>query len=106
VQGCEAGFSRGGDGNGQEAVRVVPTDLGLLDDLGRFLGRLGCEVEKGADSLEVCIPFVPEDKTKRVLHVFLANWRGGEASIRESRLSFPRSGLECGGVAGGAQRSQ
>jgi hypothetical protein len=62
-------------------VRVVPNDVALLDDLTRFLERLGCEVEKAADSLEVSIPFVPEEKNERVLQVFLANWRRGTASI-------------------------
>ena len=63
-------------------MHVVPDDPSLLDDLARFLERLGCEVEKAMDSLEVSIPFVPEDKAERVLRVFLANWRGGVASIR------------------------
>jgi hypothetical protein len=62
-------------------VRVVPTDVALLDDLARFLERLGCQVEKTADSLEVSIPFVPEEKTQRVLEIFLVNWRRGTASI-------------------------
>jgi hypothetical protein len=49
--------------------------------LARFLERLGCEVEKAADSLEVSIPLVPEAKGEHVLSVFLANWRDGKASI-------------------------
>jgi hypothetical protein len=64
-------------------VRVVPGDLTLLDDLARFLKRLGCVVEKAPDSLEVSIPFVPEEKTERVLNVFLSNWRAGTAAIVE-----------------------
>jgi hypothetical protein len=64
-------------------VRVVADDPSLLDDLARFLKRLGCEVERAVDSLEVSIPFVPDDKTERVLSVFLANWRGGGASIAQ-----------------------
>jgi hypothetical protein len=59
----------------------VPDDVNLLDDLARFLERLGCQVKKAADSLEVSIPFIPEEKTERVLNVFLKNWRGGMASI-------------------------
>jgi len=55
----------------------VPSDVALLDDLAEFLGRLGCEVEKAADSLEVSIPFVPDAFAERVLRVFLSNWRGG-----------------------------
>jgi hypothetical protein len=62
-------------------VRVVPTDVALLDDLACFLERFGCEVEKASDSLEVSVPFVPEWVGERVLRVFLANWRSGEASI-------------------------
>jgi hypothetical protein len=62
-------------------MRVVADDASLLDDLARFLERLGCEVEKAVDSLEVSIPFVPDDKAERVLNVFLANWRGGTASL-------------------------
>jgi hypothetical protein len=62
-------------------VRVVPDDFTLLDDLARFLKRLGCVVEKAPDSLEVSIPFVPEEKTERVLNVFLSNWRAGTASV-------------------------
>ena len=69
-------------------LRVVPSDLSLLDDLARFLERLGCEVERAADSLEVSIPFVPEEKVERVLTIFLRNWRYGTASIAEpTRLS-------------------
>jgi uncharacterized membrane protein len=63
-------------------VRVVADDPSLLDDLARFLERLGCEVEKAVDSLEVSVPFVPDDAAERVLKTFLANWRGGLASIR------------------------
>jgi hypothetical protein len=70
-----------GAGRDEEPLRVVPTDLALLDDLSRFLERLGCKVEKAADSLEVSIPFVPDEKTERVLNVFLSNWKGGTASI-------------------------
>jgi hypothetical protein len=62
-------------------LRVVPSDLALLDDLARFLERLGCEVEKAVGSLEVSIPFVPKEKAEHVLRVFLANWRRGKASI-------------------------
>lgn len=62
-------------------VRVVADDPGLLDELADFLGRLGCEVEKAADSLEVSIPFVPEAMGERVLGLFLSNWRGGKAAI-------------------------
>jgi hypothetical protein len=62
-------------------VRVVADDPSLLDDLARFLQRLGCEVERAMDNLEVSIPFVPDDKVERVLNVFLNNWRGGRASI-------------------------
>jgi hypothetical protein len=62
-------------------VRVVADDPSLLDDLARFLERLGCEVEKAVDSLEVSIPFVPDNSAERVLNVFLANWRGGRASL-------------------------
>jgi hypothetical protein len=62
-------------------VRVVADDPGLLDDLADFLGRLGCEVEKAVDSLEVSIPFVPEVMGERVLGLFLSNWRGGKATI-------------------------
>lgn len=62
-------------------MRVVPNDPSLLDDLARFLERLGCEVEAAVDGLEVSIPFVPEDKAERVLKVFLANWRDGAASV-------------------------
>ena len=57
----------------------MPTELALLDDLARFLERLGCKVEKASDSLEVSIPFVPEEKAERVLNVFLGQlegWRG------------------------------
>jgi hypothetical protein len=64
-----------------ERVRVVANDPGLLDDLADFLGRLGCEVEKAVDSLEVSIPFVPEVMGERVLGLFLSNWRGGKATI-------------------------
>jgi hypothetical protein len=63
-------------------VRVVASDPGLLDDLARFLERLGCEVEKAADCLEVSVPLVPEAQGEHVLSVFLANWRAGKASIR------------------------
>jgi hypothetical protein len=63
-------------------VQVVADDPSLLDDLARFLERLGCEVEKTVDSLEVSIPFVPEQSAERVLNVFLANWREGIAAIR------------------------
>jgi hypothetical protein len=62
-------------------VRVVPSDLALLEDLARFLKRLGCEVEKAADSLEVSVPLVPAEKAEHVLSVFLRNWRDGTASI-------------------------
>jgi hypothetical protein len=62
-------------------VRVVPTDIALLDDLACFLERFGCQVEPATDSLEVSIPFVPDWAAGRVLRVFLANWRSGEASI-------------------------
>jgi hypothetical protein len=75
------GFWPGRRGNRYSGVRVVPSDVGLLDDLARFLERLGCEVEKAADSLEVSIPLVPEAKGEHVLSVFLANWRDGKASI-------------------------
>jgi hypothetical protein len=66
-------------------VQVVPDDPSLLDDLARFLQRLGCEVEKAMDSLEVSIPFVPDDKAERVLTAFLANWPGGGASIGQHK---------------------
>jgi hypothetical protein len=59
----------------------VADDPSLLDDLAGFLERLGCEVEKAVDSLDVSIPFVPEALGERVLNLFLANWRGGKASI-------------------------
>ena len=62
-------------------MRVVPNDVALLGDLSRFLERLGCEVKEAADSLEVSIPFVPEEKNERVLETFLRNWRRGTASI-------------------------
>jgi hypothetical protein len=58
-------------------VRVVPSDLAHLDGLARFLERLGCKVEKAADSLEVFILSVPEEKVEDVLGLFLANWRAG-----------------------------
>jgi hypothetical protein len=66
----------------EPTVQVVADDPSLLDDLADFLQRLGCEVKKTVDSLEVSIPFVPEDSAERVLRTFLANWRGGVASIR------------------------
>jgi hypothetical protein len=72
-------------------LRVVPSDLNLLDDLARFLERLGCKVEKAADSLEVSIPFVPDEKTERVLNVFLSNWRDGTAFIIEAGSYDDRS---------------
>ena len=75
------GFRVSLHGNGRGAVRVVPTDVALLDDLAGFLERFGCEVEKASDSLEVSVPFVPEWVGERVLRVFLANWRSGEAFI-------------------------
>jgi hypothetical protein len=75
------GFRVSLHGNGRGAVRVVPTDVALLDDLACFLERFGCEVEKASDSLEVSVPFVPEWVGERVLRVFLANWRSGEAFI-------------------------
>jgi hypothetical protein len=62
-------------------VRVVADDIGLLDDLADYLGRLGCEVEKAVDSLEVSIPYVPELLGERVLGLFLSNWRSGKATI-------------------------
>jgi hypothetical protein len=65
-----------------QRVRVVADDSGLLDDLADYLGRLGCEVEKAVDSLEVSIPFVPEVLGERVLSLFLSNWRSGKASIQ------------------------
>jgi hypothetical protein len=74
-------FRPGGGGNEYGPVRVVPSDITLLDDLARFLERLGCEVVKAADSLEVSIPLVPKEKAEHVLGVFLANWRRGKASI-------------------------
>jgi hypothetical protein len=63
-------------------MEVVTDSPSLLDDLARFLERLGCDVVKGTESLEVSIPFVPDDQAERVLGVFLANWRRGIASIR------------------------
>jgi hypothetical protein len=74
-----AGFRFRGGGN-EGAVRVVPRDLALLDDLANFLESLGCDVEKAVDSLDVSIPYVPEALRERVLGLFLSNWRG-EASI-------------------------
>jgi hypothetical protein len=59
----------------------VADDLSLLDDLAGFLERLGCEVEKAVDGLDVSIPFVPEVMGERVLGLFLSNWRGGKATI-------------------------
>ena len=70
-----------GAGTVAGTVRVVPDDMALLDDLARFLERLGCTVEKAADSLEVSIPSVPEARREHVVGVFLANWRRGTASI-------------------------
>ena len=79
--GLPAWFSRSYTRASTNPVRVVADDPGLLDDLADFLGRLGCEVEKAVDSLEVSIPFVPEILGERVLGVFLSNWRGGKATI-------------------------
>ena len=62
-------------------MRVVPTDVALLEDLARFLERFGCDVERAADSLEVSVPFVPDWASERILRVFLANWRSGDVSI-------------------------
>lgn len=62
-------------------MRVVAEDSGLLDDLAEYLGRLGCEVEKTMDSLEVSIPYVPEVFGQRVLGLFISNWRRGKATI-------------------------
>jgi hypothetical protein len=59
----------------------VADDPSLLNDLAGFLKRLGCEVEKAVDGLEVSIPFVPEAMGERVLNLFLSNWRGGNARI-------------------------
>jgi hypothetical protein len=63
-------------------VRVVAMTLRCWMTSPASLQRLGCEVEKAVDSLDVSIPFVPEESAERVLGVFLRNWRGGVASIR------------------------